>query len=237
MNLLIRNLEQRDRLSDDEKRVLTAICGPEREIGAGDDMVRGGDRPWQSILLLEGFAARYKLDGSGRRQITSLQVAGDFVDLHSFLLKTMDHSVLALTPCLIAPVSHDDIQAITTDHPHLARLLWLSTLIDGAVFRQWLALMHAPARRRAAHLICEIFIRLQAVDLTDGQDFAFPMSQADFGDMLGMSTVHMNRVIGQLRREDLIAWRSGAMTIRDWNRLQQAAEFDPTYLNLQNEPR
>ncbi|MET0528470.1 MAG: cyclic nucleotide-binding domain-containing protein, partial [Microvirga sp.] len=125
-NPLLLKLERRDQLSDDEKRVLENAISRVRVVEADEDIVREGDRPNESILLLDGFAARYKIFSNGRRQITAIHVAGDFVDLHSFLLKTMDHGVLALTPCRVAAVPHATLEKITDDHPHLTRLLWLS---------------------------------------------------------------------------------------------------------------
>ena len=129
MNPLLCKLEQRDTLSEDEKAVLQAAVVRIRQVGADEDMVREGDRPSECSLLLEGWAARYKVLAAGKRQITALHIAGDFVDLHSFLLKTMDHAILALTPCRIALVPHATLQRLTESHPHLARLLWLNTLM------------------------------------------------------------------------------------------------------------
>ena len=230
---LIRKLERRDRLSDAEKRVLEAAVSRAREVQADEDIVREGDLPIESTLLLEGFAARYKVLSNGRRQITALHVTGDFVDLHSFLLKPMDHGVLALTPCRLAVVPHTAIERITEEHPHLARLLWLNTLIDGAIHREWLTAMgRRSATAHMAHLICELFVRLQVVGHAHDNTIQLPITQSELGDTLGLSTVHVNRVLQELRKEGLIRLRGSAMTILDWDRLQEVAEFTPTYLNL-----
>ncbi len=237
-NPLILNLEQHDRLSEEEKRVLEGILAHTKTVNRGEDMVREGDRPKESLLLLEGFAARYKLLQSGKRQITSLHVLGDFVDLHGFLLKVMDHAVLALTPCRIGVVPHEALRQITENHPHLGRLLSLHIAIDGAVHRQWLAMTgRASAHTRFAHLLCELFLRLQAVGQAEDHRFRLPLTQQTMGDMLGLSTVHVNRTLQELRAEGLVAWNGGGVEILDWESLQQVAEFDPTYLNLTKEPR
>ena len=237
-NPLILNLEQHDRLSDEEKQVLEGAIAHTKTVHRGEDMIREGDRPKESILLLEGFAGRYKLLRNGKRQITSLHILGDFADLHSFYLKTMDHAVAALTPCKIALVPHEAIHQITENHPHLARLLNLSIAVDGAVHRQWLAMAgRASAHVRFAHLLCELFLRLQGMKQTDGKTFRLPLTQAELGDVLGISAVHVNRTLQELRREGLLTWRGNLVVVEDWERLQNVAEFDPTYLNFQKEPR
>jgi CRP-like cAMP-binding protein len=235
---LIRKLEQRDQLSDEERQVLENAIAKVREVDADEDIVKEGDRPTESSLLLEGFAARYKVLSNGRRQITDFHVVGDFVDLHSFLLKTMDHGILALTRCRIGAVPHATLHQITEKYPHLARLLWLHTLIDSAVHREWLTAMgRRPANGHLAHLICELFVRLRLVGQAEGDTIQLPITQAELGDALGLSTVHVNRVLQSLRAEGLVRWQGNSLTILDWDRLQQVAEFTPTYLNLQHEPR
>jgi CRP-like cAMP-binding protein len=235
---LVLKLEQRDRLSDDDRRVLEAAIVRVREIRADEDLVREGDRPVESSLLLDGFAARYKVLSNGRRQITALHITGDFVDLHSFLLKTMDHGVLALTPCRVGMVPHAVLEKITEEHPHLARLLWLSTLIDGAIHREWLTAMgRRSATAHMAHLVCELFVRLKVIGRVQDDTIELPITQSELGDTLGLSTVHVNRVLQELRREGLIRTRGTALTILDWDRLQAVAEFTPTYLNMHQERR
>jgi CRP-like cAMP-binding protein len=235
---LIRKLERRDVLSDEERQVLEGAVTRVKEARMDEDLVRDGERPSESTLLLEGFAARYKLLQNGRRQITALHIPGDFIDLHSFLLKKMDHSVVALTRCRVGLVPHTTLREITETHLHLGRLLWLSTLIDAAIHREWLVAMgRRPALHQIAHLVCELFLRLQSVGLTQHMSFELPLTQAELGDVLGLSTVHVNRVIQQLRTDGLVTWSEQRIVIEDWARLQQVAEFDPTFLNLENEPR
>lgn len=237
-NPLITKLERRDRLSDEEKRVLDGAVAQVRTFPPRTDIVQEGSRPAHSCLLLDGFAARYRVLEGGKRQITALHVAGDFVDLHSFLLKTMDHGVLALTACRIALVPHEALRRITDDHPHLTRLLWLSTLIDAAIHREWLATMgRLSAAQNLAHLVCEMFTRLGVVGLTSGRTLRLPLSQPEVGDVLGLSTVHVNRVLQELRGLGLLAWQGDAVAILDWDGLARFAEFDPTYLHLEPEPR
>lgn len=203
-----------------------------------EDMVREGDRPTESKLLLEGFAARYKLLASGKRQITHIHVSGDFVDLHSFPLKRMDHGIVALSPCKVGIVPHEVIHRITQEHPHLTRLLWMNTAIDRAIHRQTIVVVgRQDARGKLAHLICELFLRLESVGLAEGRSFHLPITQAEIGDVLGLSTVHVNRTLQELRSGRLLRWERTAVEILDWERLCEVAEFNPDYLNLVHEPR
>lgn len=237
-NPLILKLDQRDRLSDDEKRALENAITRIRVVEADEDIVREGDRPAESCLLLDGFAARYKIVSNGRRQISALHVAGDFIDLHSFLLKTMDHGVSALTTCRIAHVPHATLEKITDEYPHLTRMLWLDTLIDGAIHREWLTAMgRLSATAHMAHLICELYLRLKTIGRAEGDTIQLPITQAELGDTLGLSTVHVNRVLQELRKEGLIRFQGDALTILDWERLKKVGEFTSTYLSLQNEDR
>lgn len=234
----IAKLERRDQLSAEEKRALEDAVGPARHVRTGEDIVREGARPTASTLLLDGFAGRYKMLEAGARQITDIHVAGDLVDLHSFLLKTMDHGVTALTPCTVASISHETLRRISEQHPHLTRLLWLESLMDGAVHREWLVAMgRRSALGHIAHLLCELYLRLQVVGLTDHYSFPLPLTQSDLADAVGLSTVHVNRMVQELRREGMISWRDQVVQIHDWKRLVQVAEFNPTYLNMTQEPR
>jgi len=235
---LIRKLEQYDRLSEAERQLLEQATVRQRAVAKGEDLVREGDRPSESLFLITGFAARYNLLRKGKRQITALHVPGDFVDLHSFLVKTMDHSVMAITPCTLGVVPHDALRTITETQPHLSRLLGVHVAVDAAIHRRWIvSIGRQSALEHAAHLFCEMFARLQAVGLAEDDIFKLPLTQAELGDTLGLSTVHVNRIIQELRSEGVITWRGDTVVITDWPRLQQIAEFDPTFLSLDREPR
>jgi CRP-like cAMP-binding protein len=187
---------------------------------------------------VSGFAARYQVLEEGGRQITALHVAGDFVDLHSLLLKPMDHGVVTLSDCQIMKIDHAGLRAVTAQESHLARMLWLSTLIDAAIHRQWIVAMgRRTALGHTAHLFCEIYSLLNAVDLAPDMAFEFPITQQELADVLGLSSVHVNRTVQELRAKDLISWDGTTARILDWDCLAALGEFDPTYLQLENEPR
>ncbi len=235
----ISKLERRDRVSDEETAALLAAAGPVETFEPGADLVREGDRPDRSMLVAQGFTTRYRLLADGARQITAIHVPGDFVDLHSFLLKTMDHSVGALSTCRVVTFPHANLRAITERHPHLARLLWLMTLLDSAIHREWIVAMgRRSALEQMAHLLCEIFTRLAVIGHgARDRELILPINQTELGDTLGLSTVHVNRTLQQLRAEHLIIWQGHSVRILDWQRLASIAEFDETYLHLDPEPR
>ena len=237
-NSLYLQLSQRDIISEDEKLALLEMFGLRKSFAADQEMVAQGARSTTSMLLVEGFAARFKTMCNGERQITAIHVPGDFLDLHGFLLKTMAHGVVALSPCRIALVAHSTLRKISEDMPHLARMLWLSTLIDGSVHREWLVAMgRRSPEAQLAHLFCELFVRLQVVEKTAGMSFLLPMTQTTLADVLGMSAVHANRTLQSLRKRNVVSWDGSRIQIDDWDGLQEIAEFDPTYLCLTKEPR
>lgn len=237
-NPLIQKLEQRDELSAAERDALEAIVLETRSYRFGEAMVRQGEPLRHSVLLLDGFAARVSATRSGKRQIVAIHVAGDFVDLHSFVLKRIDHSIEALTTCRVAIVPHAALKDVTERFPHLTRMLWLSTVIDGAIHRAWISAMGSrSAGGQFAHFICEMFLRLQSIGHTEGLTMRLPFTQAEIGEILGLSSVHVNRTLQNLRAENLLRWQDQVITILNWDGLQRIAEFDPVYLSLHKEQR
>ena len=237
MDELIEKLGRRDVLTPHEAAALRGVLGRPQSVAAGTDIVREGDRQDHSTLVVSGFAARYTTLADGGRQITELNVSGDFIDLHSFVMKQMDHGVVALTDCVIAQAPHAALRRLTEEHPHLTRLLWLDTVIDAAIHRQWIACMgRRTALAHLAHLVCELYKRLEVVRLAADCTFELPLSQAVLADVLGLSTVHVNRLIAELRSGDVLTWAQGRVEILDWDKLAELAEFDPAFLRLRSEP-
>ncbi|HEY4192927.1 MAG TPA: Crp/Fnr family transcriptional regulator [Mesorhizobium sp.] len=235
---LFLQLSQRDLISNEEKAELFALFSRQKAYAAGDEIVREGARPKVSLLLMEGLAGRFKVLEDGGRQITAFHVPGDFLDLHGFLLKVLAHGVVALSPCTLVQVEHEALKKLTETSPHLARMLWLDTLIDASVHREWLVAMgRRPAIGQLAHLMCELYVRLKVVERTDGYSFTLPLTQNELADALGLSVVHVNRTLRDLRKRGVIRWEGDRIHIDDWDGLVEIAEFDPTYLCLQQEPR
>ncbi len=230
---LIRKLESIAPLAPEEKAALLRLPLRLHAVAADRDVVREGDRPAECCLIVEGFACRYNLTDEGKRQILSFHISGDIPDLQSLHLDVMDHSLGTLVPSRLAFIQHEDLRSLMRSHPRLGDLFWRDTLIDAAVFRQWMVgLGRRSAHTRIAHLLCELLVRLRAVELAEDHAFDLPVTQTELGDALGLSTVHVNRVLQDLRSENLISLRGGTLTVLDWDGLKTAGEFDPVYLHL-----
>lgn len=228
-------IRARDVLSADEEAVLRNAVSETKQFPADRKVVRANDRLDVSILLLEGMMCRYKDLRNGARQIAQLTVSGDFVDLHGFTLKRLDHDILTLTPCRVAIVPHDRLTAITEQHPHLTRLLWFLTNLDAAIHREWeLSLGRRTAIARLAHLICELRVRLSIVGLADETGYALPLTQTELAECTGLTGVHVNRMLKELREGAFVEVKSGRVHIIDLRKLERIAEFDPCYLYLGN---
>jgi len=227
-------LRFRDALSAEEEEVLVAAATETCEVPPNKVMVRSGTLVETSTLLIDGVVARYKDLSNGERQIQELHVRGDFVDLHGFLLKRLDHNVGTVSHCRFALVPHRNLRQITEDHPHLARMLWFSTMLDAAIHRETiLSVGRRAALARIAHLMCELALRLQVVGLSDGRCFRLPIKQSDLADATGLTAVHVNRMLRQLRDEGLLTFQRGEAAIHDWDGLARVAEFEPAYLHLE----
>jgi CRP-like cAMP-binding protein len=235
---LITALEARDQLAEDEKQALESLPWRFKDYARGSEMIRDRSRPAESCLIVDGFAVRAGYLRSGQRQLTAVEVPGDFADLHGLLLKVMDHSVIALTDCRVGFVDHAALRRLSGDWPHLWRLFTLLLVIDASIQRSWLVSM---GRRNPvshlAHLICEIHQRLLAVGHAGQHEFEFPIGQADLADLLGLSVVHTNRTLQELRAQNLVQWRGGIVQVPDLKALAALAEFDPIYLHLERERR
>lgn len=234
-NPLLRKLEHLHPLSETEKRVLESACRRTLALAADRDIVREGDRPGDCNLLLEGVVCRYKDIADGKRQILSFQFPGDIFDTQSFILRVMDHSIGTLTPCKIALIAHETMLDITEGYPRIARALWKDTLVDAAMLREMItSIGRRTAVERIAHLMCEIFVRLQAVGLAREDRIDWPFTQVELGDALGLSVVHINRTLQQLRKANLLTLKNAVLVIHDWDGLKGAAHFDPGYLHLKS---
>jgi CRP-like cAMP-binding protein len=230
---LIRKLESIASLAPEEKAALLRLPLRSRTVAADQDIVSEGDTPSECCLLVEGFACRYNMTTEGKRQILSFHMSGDIPDLQSLHLSVMDHSLGALIPCKLAFIRHDDMRTLMRDHPRLGELFWRDTLIDAAVFRQWVVNVgrrQSPAGM--AHVLCELLVRLRAVELVEDHAFDLPVTQGDLADALGITNVHVKRVLQDLRKEGLISLHGKTLKVLDWERLKKVGEFDPTYLHL-----
>lgn len=229
----IKTLTLRDDLSAEEMTILRSMPLRIVTYGKGEEIIAQDSEVSESCLMMTGWTGRAVYLESGKRQITALHIAGDFVDLHGFTLKYMDHSVVALTATQVAFVRHEELKKITHVSPHLTRLLWMLTTIDGAVQRTTIAsLGRRPALERLGHLLCELDCRLAVVGLAQDHRYDVPLVQEELADILGLSVVHMNRTIQDLRKAELVTWQGSKVVIPDFEKLAEFSGFDPRYLNF-----
>ena len=231
-NPLIMKLEHGAHLTDEDRATLRTLSAETRHAEAQHDLIHESDRPETVHLVMSGFACRYKVLADGKRQILAFLIPGDFCDLHVAILGAMDHSICTLSPCTIVEISRETIADLTENHPRLTRALWWATLVDEGILREWLTGMgQRSCESQAAHLFCELLLRLQTVGLATPNSYHLPLTQIDLADALGISAVHMNRILQQLRADGLITLRRSVLTIPDVNRLEALAGFTPNYLH------
>ncbi|HJR83261.1 MAG TPA: Crp/Fnr family transcriptional regulator [Sphingomicrobium sp.] len=234
----LKKLRIRDHISAEEEAAIRSMVSEVREYRADQVVVRRNQELKESLLLLDGWIARTKDLSDGGRQISELQFAGDFTDLHGFTLKRLDHNIATLTPCRVGIASHERIRETLDRFPHLGRVYWLMTNIDAAIHREWtVSLGRRSALGRMAHLFCEIRERLRVVGLADNDSYEFPLTQQELGECLGLTAVHVNRTLQEMRRRELIEVESRRVRILDVPRLKSAGDFDPYYLYLEKRPR
>jgi CRP-like cAMP-binding protein len=233
VSLLVRKLESIVSLSEEVRQAILSLPARTRVLNDGQDIVREGDKPSQSCFILDGWAYRYKMLSEGRRQILSFHIPGDIPDLQSLHIHTMDHSLATLTKSTVAFIPHESLLDLTNRFPSAAAVLWRETLIDAAIFREWMTgIGRRDAYGRIAHLFCELYLKQEAMGLASEHHCPWPLTQFDLGDATGLSNVHINRTLQHMRGAGVITLRSSTLTIHAWSELVRAAEFDPTYLHL-----
>ena len=196
------------------------------------DLVREGEKPDRVHLMIEGWACRYKLLSDGSRQITAFLIPGDFCDTHITIFDEMDHSISSLTDCKVAEVSREAMAELT-DRPAIARALWWASLVDEATLRAWIVNMgRREALVRIAHVICELHARLRNVGLGSEEAFELPLTQEELADALGLTAVHINRTLKELRVQQVMSFKRQNIIIEDMAALRRMADFDPNYLHL-----
>ena len=238
MAALALRLEAFTWLSPEDRAAIGRISQVSRVVPPRRDLIREGERPQFVHLMVDGWACRYKTLPDGRRQVVAFFVPGDFCDLNVYVLKEMDHSLGAITRLSVADISRDEMDALTAAHPRITQALWWDSLVQIAIQREWtLNVGQRSAYERIAHLLTELYLRLTTVGLTHNGSCDFPLTQNDLADATGLTAVHVNRTLQDLRREDMIILERKRLTIPDLKRLMGAAVFNPNYLHLGHEGR
>ena len=220
-------------LDDAERQRLEAAISEVKIIGRRKTIIRHGVLLDHSLYLMRGYICRYIDNNHGDRQLVSIQMPGDFVDLHGYPLPFLDHDVGTLTEVEVAYFKHEDLDALVAERPALARKLWASNLLDAAIHREWIfKLGRLASHGRVAHFICETELRLRAVGLSDGRRFAFPLTQPDMAEICGLTSIHVNRVLRDLREQGLCTIRNAVAEVHDSRSLARLGEFNPAYLYI-----
>lgn len=238
LDAMVRKLQQWRPLDAGDQDALRALPYRLIKLRPQEYIVREGDKPQNSCLMVSGFSFRHKVAGNGGRQIFSIHMKGDLADLQNSLLETADHNLQALTHVEAAMIPVEAIQDIAFTRPNVGRAMWYETLVDGSIFREWtLNVGRRDARTRAAHILCEFALRLEAAGLGERCDYELPMTQEQLADALGLTPVHTNRTLMGLGGDGLIERRHRSVKIVDWPGLMKVGDFDAAYLHLKADLR
>jgi len=230
---MVRRLSVREPLDARDRDAILALPFTLRQVQAAQYLVWDGDKPQYTCLLLSGFAFRHKLAGNGGRQIVSIQMRGDIVDLQNSMLGTADHNVQMLTNGEIAMIPIDAIRDLAFEHPSIGMALWYETLVEGSIFREWvLNIGRRDARTRIAHLLCELALRMENVGLGEHINYELPISQEQLADSVALTSVHVNRTLMRLEEEGFITRNRRMITVVDWKKMVAVADFEPRYLHI-----
>jgi CRP-like cAMP-binding protein len=232
---MLRKLTALFPLDEADRQALLALPHRVRAVEQHHYVVRERESATQCCLMLSGFSVRHKIVARGARQIVAIHMKGDMVDLQNSVLGTADHSVQMLTTGEIALIPRDAIQQLALERPRIGMAMWKDTLVDGSIFREWIANVgRRDSATRLAHVLCEFALRLKLAGLGEQTNYELPMTQEQLADVLGLTSVHVNRTLQALERQQLISRTQRSVTINDWQALADAGDFDATYLHLKD---
>jgi CRP-like cAMP-binding protein len=236
---LLQKLLQFSDFSEEDRRIITELTSErQKQYGPREDIIREGEHSTDIHVVMSGLACRYKHLEDGSRQIMAFLVPGDPCDSEIFILDVMDHSIGTLTPSVVASVSGAKMKELLLNRASIALAFWWNTLQDEGVLRERIIDEgRRDAYSRIGFLIYEIFIRMRAFGQIEDQKFDFPVRQEDLADATGLTPVHVNRMLKQLREENLIAIDGKTWTILDPQGLRKAAQYEASYLHLDRAKR
>jgi CRP-like cAMP-binding protein len=230
---MVRKLNLWKELAETDRQAVLALPFTTRRLEPGQYLVWDGDKPQYACLLLSGFAFRHKHAGNGGRQILSIHMKGDIVDLQNSLLGVADHNVQMLTAGEVAMIPADNVREIAFSHPTVGMAMWYETLVEGSIFREWvLNIGRRDARTRIAHLLCEFALRLEVAELGQQTGYELPLTQEQLADAVALTPVHVNRTLMKLEEDGLINRTKRVISITDWKKLAKEGDFQPRYLHL-----
>lgn len=238
LELMVRKLEYRVKLSSADRAALLSLPHALKRLDSQHYIVRERDQATHCCLMVSGFSVRHKIVAGGLRQIVAIHMAGEMVDLQNSMLGCADHSVQMLTRGEVAMIPREEIDRVASERPAVGRAMWIDTLVDGSIFREWIANVgRRNARTRIAHLFCEFGLRLQHAGIAEQTGYELPMTQEQLGDATGLTSVHVNRTIRALEADGLIGRRSSprSINIGDWKKLAAEGDFDSGYLHMKKD--
>ena len=229
---LIKRLRTCSGITEEDIQEIRALPITVKQYPAERAVVADGETATDCCLIVEGFCARSKTIADGKRQILSIHIPSEIPDLMSLFLHVMDHDLSTLTPCTLGFIAHETLQKLHRRRPNVAEIFWRDTLIDAAMFREWIVNVgQRPAPARLAHVMAELRERLRVIGRADRNSFEMPLTQEQIGEALGVTAVHANRVIKQLREEGVVDLHRGRVTVLDEAKFQELADFDNRYLH------
>jgi len=230
---MVRQLGRREEFDARDRDAIHALPFTLRKVQASQYLVWDGDKPQYTCLLISGFAFRHKLAGNGGRQIVSIHMRGDIVDLQNSLLGTADHNVQMLTAGEVAMIPVEAMRELAFNHPSVGMAMWYETLVEGSIFREWvLNVGRRDARTRIAHLLCELALRMESAGLGEHVNYEFPITQEQLADSVALTSVHVNRTLMKLEADGLITRNRRMITVVDWRKMIVEADFEPRYLHI-----
>ena len=226
-------LVSRSALGLEDRQAILGLPAHPAQVPTNHDFVRPGERVDHASFVLEGLVGRFGQNRNGARQITAVHIPADMVDLHSVVAPEACSALQALSVSTILRVPHAALRDVARRHPAVAEAFWRECVVDAAVLSEWVVNVgRRDARSRMAHLLCEVACRIESSGRQVGFGFDFPATQAQLGDMLGLTPVHVNRTLKSLGRDNIVTVRARRVEILDWERLAEIGDFDPSYLRI-----
>lgn len=233
MDRFVAKLRSRQALNEEDETMLRQAGWVQRRYGRHDVIVRAGEQLDQCHLLLSGFTARCHVDSAGERQIVGIGVPGDLLDIHGTILGRLDQDIIALSPCEIAALPHTKVKALTHRSAAIQKIFWLQAAVEYSIQSGWLqALGTKRGPAKIAHIFCEMQLRLELVGIATKMGFPLPLSQQELADYAGMTHVHLNRCLKELREAGMVTFAQGWVKVHDLEAMKRLARFDDSYLNL-----
>lgn len=233
LSLFLKRVLLRSELGAAERRAILALPGEMVAVAAGQDFVRVGDHVDHACLIVDGLVARFAQLGNGQRSIVALHLPGDMADLHSVVVRTVTWALQAVTPTRILRITHAALRGLAADHPAVALAFWRDCVVDANILAQWTVnIARKDAAARVAHLLCEMMLRYRGAGLSGIDYFPFPITQASLADVVGLTPIHLNRILRRFKEERIASKSADTVIVRDGARLVQLGEFDPAYLQF-----